>query len=226
MEGLAKEVRKFVYDRMCDTSYPPLLEEIMGRFELTRGRAKQILKALQAENQVVLLAGTDRILMAHPFSAISSPFRVTLSDGRAFFANCSWDSIAMHVMLGRDVRIDSFCHHSGAKIAIELSNGTVESAQPEGTIVYLGLPAARWWQDIVHTCSNTMVYFGSRAHLDEWLTVNRIEKPGETLTIEKTIALSGPLYQRKMDLDYQRPSASELRRHFAGLGLAGAFWDI
>ncbi len=226
MDDLARDVRKFIYDRIRETSHAPVIEESMRRFGLARGTAREVIGVVEANRQVVLLKGTDRILMAHPFSAVPTPFRVTLDDGQAFFANCSWDAIAMHVMLEAAVAIDSFCHHCGEKIAIELSDETVKSKRPEDPIVYLGLPAAKWWEDVVHTCSNTMVFFASDGHRDDWITANGVDAPGQSLDIGTAIGLSRPIYRGKMERGYERPSLEELRRHFADLGLTGPFWAL
>lgn len=226
MEMLARDVRKFIYDRFRETSRPPVVEEIMRQFKLSRQQVADLSKILESNRQLVLVPGTERIIMAHPFSAIATPFRVRLKGAQEFFANCSWDSIAFHAMLEEDVKIESHCHHCGEKIEIELANEAVESAQPKGAIVYLGLPAARWWENIIHACSNTMLFFSSEEHLHEWLTTNKIRDPGQTLTVDQTIKLSVPIYKGKMDIDYERPSASELSRHFRDLGLEGAFWEI
>ncbi len=226
MGSMTKDVRKFIYDRLSETAAPPVLEEIMAAFALDRRQAREVVAGIAEAKQVVLLAGTDRILMAHPFSAVATPFRVTRGDGKRYFANCSWDSIAMHVMFDAEIWIDSYCHHCGARIEIELDDGEVVAASPEHTIVYLGLPAAKWWQDVVHACSNTMLFFASTEHLKDWISENAIASPGEALSVQTTIALSRPIYSGKLDLDYQRPGPDALRAHFASLGLTGPFWAI
>ena len=226
MDMLARKVRKFVYDRFRETSYPPVVEEVGRQFDLRRREAADTLKTLESNKLLVLMPGTERILMAHPFSAIATPFRVWNREGQRFFANCAYDSITMHLTLEEDVRIESFCHHCGELIQIELTNETVRSAQPKNTIVYLGLPFARWWDNIVHTCSNTMLFFSHDGHLDEWLETNKIMDPGQFLTIDQAIKLGGPAYKGRMDIDYERPPASELSSHFEALGLRGPFWEL
>ena len=226
MDTLARKVRKFVYDRFRETSYPPVVEEIARRFDLDRGKAVETLNTLDSNKLLVLMTGTERILMAHPFSAITTPFRVWNQEGQRFFANCAYDSIAMHLTLEEDVRIESFCHHCGELIQIELTNETVQSAQPKSTIIYLGLPVALWWDNIVHTCSNTMLFFSHEGHLDEWLETNKIVNPGQFLTVDQTIKFGGSSYKGRMDIDYERPSASELSSHFEALGLRGPFWQL
>ncbi len=226
MDAGMRKIRKFIYDRFRETSRPPVVEEVMNRFNLCRPQAVESLNILESERHIVLLPGTERILMAHPFSAATTPYRVKLTGGQLMFGNCALDSISLHVALKQDVRIESFCHHSGKPIEVDLENETVRSVRPEGTIVYFGLPVARWWDDIIHTCSNTMVFFGSQRDLDEWLTSNRIKARGQDLTIEKTIKLSLPTSRRRMEIDYDKPSIPELTNHFRSLDLQGPFWQL
>ena len=162
--------------------------------------------------------------MAHPFSSIASPFEVTLSEKR-YFANCAWDAIAFHVMLEKNVTVDSFCHHCAAKIKIELSKSKIASSKPKEALVFIGVPAAKWWENVVNTCSNNMIFFSSKRHLEEWQGKNKM-LTGATLSLNQTIELSIPLYQDKMKLDYARPSKEELTSYMNSMGLTGDFWKL
>lgn len=223
---LENRVRHFVYQRFAETSNPPVLEEIMAQFGLSRNEGYEALKTLESQRGLALLKGTQRILMAWPFSAVATPFRVRLENGKEHFANCAWDAVAFHVMLEQAVEIDSFCHDTGERIKVRIGNNGEVEAHPPSTLVYLGLPAARWWDDVVNTCSNNMVFFASPARMEEWLVENRVSEPGAALSIEKVIQLSGPIYANRISLDYARPPADALRAHFAGMGLTGSFWEI
>jgi hypothetical protein len=196
----------------------------MAWFELDRVVAFGVLKELHDSHLLVLLAGSQRILMAHPFSSIASPFEVTISN-KKYFANCAWDAIAFHVMLGKDVTVNSFCHHCAAKIKIQLRNNKVISSDPKEAIVFIGVPAARWWENVVNTCSNNMVFFYSKKHMDEWKERSP-GQTGDTLTIDQTIKLSIPLYKDKMKLDYGRPSKDELNSYMKSMGLTSDFWKL
>src|SRR5262245_24547194 len=57
--------------------------------------------------------------------------------------------------LEEPIRIDSYCHHCGETIEIRPADEAVQSARPASTIVYLALPAAKWWENIVLACANT-----------------------------------------------------------------------
>ena len=225
MDGRAREIRKFIYDQFRDTSHPPLAQHIVDRFGIPRPEVVAVLRALEEERQLTLVPGTDRIFMAHPFSALITPFRARLRSGREYFINCSFDTLALHVMLGGEaMTVSSFCHRTGTQIEMYLEGGAVRWRQPEATVIYLGLPAARWWENIINTCGNQFLFFASEAEAEAWVAETGIAEPGRAVTIEKTLEIVVPVYGRKMDLDYERPTADEMNRYFASIGLTGPFW--
>jgi hypothetical protein len=223
-EAPAKEVRKYIFDYFLENCRAPVLEEVMRRFGLGREEAARALESLEVAHHVVRVPGTNRILMANPFSALSTPFRVR-AGGKDYFSACAWDSVAFHVMLGVDVRVDSFCHHCAEPVQLSLSGGKLASSSSPSPLVYLSLPAAEWWDNIVATCANHMVFFNSRAHLDDWLKSNPGDR-GEALSISQTIGISQPLYRSRMKLDYVRPAKEELMSHWGSMGLIGEFWRL
>src|SRR5438034_6323432 len=65
----------------------------MERYHLERPDAFAVLKALEEARHLKLVPGTQRILMAFPFSAVATPFRTTRPViGRRYYANCAWDA--------------------------------------------------------------------------------------------------------------------------------------
>ncbi len=221
---VTRRVRKYVFDHFEKVGTAPVLEQIMRQFGLDRAQAYQELVALQEAHHIALVKGTQRILMAFPFSGVATPFRVTVG-GRTYSANCAWDSIAIHVALRKEARIDSYCHHCAEDVKLHLKDLGVASSTPAHPIVYLALPAARWWDDIVNTCSNNMVFFSSEEHLGEWKRKSGTDG-GAALGVEQTIKLSLPLYKDKMNIDYARPPKDVMQAHFASLGLTGDFWRL
>ena len=223
-EDLTARVRKFVFDQFLEHATPPVVEHVMTQFSLSREEATDVLNRLEAARHLALVKGTARILMAFPFSAIATPFRVTVR-GRRYFANCAWDAIAFHAMLGDEVRVDSYCHHCAAPIEIHMRDGRAVRVDPGGALVYLALPPTQWWEDIVTTCSNTMVFFASPEHRDA-SPLCAPQDVATSLTPDQVHALSGPIYRGKFDLDYARPSRAVLLNHFAAIGLTGDYWRL
>jgi len=224
-DSLARDARKFVFDHFVEQAVPPVLEQIMERYRLRREEAFAVLKGLEEARHLKLVPGTQRILMAFPFSAVATPFRVTRPViGRRYYANCAWDAVAFHSMLHEIIRIDGRCHHCAEPISIELAGGKSRSTPP-APVVYLALPASQWWNDIVLTCSNHMVFFSGESHLDEWRRVTQASG-GAILTVEETHALSVPIYRDKLRVEYVRPGKDQLVAHFRSLGLTGDFWRL
>jgi hypothetical protein len=217
-------VRTFVYEHFLEHAVPPVVERLMTDLSLSRENVSEVLEGLDAARHLALVKGTSRILMAWPFSAIATPFRVEVS-GRRYFANCAWDAIAFHAMLRQDVRVESFCHHCAEPISLDLRGGHAVRSDPPEALVYLALPAARWWDDIITTCANTMVFFASPEHGDASALCS-LDALGASLTPDQTHALSVPIYGSRLAIDYARPPRQELLDHFASMGLAGDFWRL
>jgi hypothetical protein len=219
-----KFLRKFIFDHFFEHTTAPVLEEVMRRFGLSRQEAFFGLLQLEAEHHVLLVPGTQRILMANPYSAVTTPFRVYI-DGRRYFANCAWDTVALHVMLEKDARVESFCHHCAEPVEISLREGRNVSSQPPEPLIFLSMPVAKWYDNLVNTCSNNMVYFASREHMDSWLAANPGLK-GEALTPAKMAEVCRPLAKGRMELGYLRPPKEELMAYWDSVGMTSDFWDF
>ena len=222
---LSQRVRLHVFEQLVETGSPSVVEELMLEFGLSRAETTSVLKELADARHFALVGGTSRILMAFPFSAIATPFRVT-ANGRDYFPNCAWDAVAFHSMLDAPIAIDSFCHHCAEPVHIELSGGRATVVEPSDAIVYLALKPTQWWEDIITTCSNTMVFFASPEHRDASdLAANAQPDSAASLTPDQVHALGRPLYERKLSIDYERPGIDQLRAHFASLGLTSSYWQ-
>jgi hypothetical protein len=221
---LQQRVRLSIFEHFLEHAAPPVVEQLMSEYSISRDAATDVLRDLDEARHIALVKGTARILMAFPFSAIATPFRVT-TRGRSYYANCAWDAIAFHAMLGAEVRVDSYCHHCADPIHVELTNGRASVVDPPETLVYLALRPTEWWGDIITTCSNTMVFFASPEHRD---ASDLCAGPDEaaSLSPDQVHALSEPIYAAKFTLEYARPTKEELLRHFAAIGLTGQYWTL
>ena len=221
---LAQRVRLLVFEHFLEHTVPPLVEQLMTEFGLTRAETVAVLREVAETRGVAVVKGTSRVLMAWPFSAIATPFSVR-AGGKHYYANCSWDAIAFHAMLGEQpIRIDSYCHHCARPIEIEFESGRATLVEPSTTIVYLALRPTQWWEDIILTCSNTMVFFCSEEHRDASGLLE--EEPGASLTPDEAHALGVPLYADRLKIGYARPTRDQLNAHFASLGLTGPYWQV
>ncbi len=128
------------------------------------------------------------------------------------------------MMDGRETMINSYCHHCAEPIKIQLKNGKVLSSEPKNPLVYISIPAGKWWNNIVDTCSNNMVFHSNKEHLEEWRLNNL--GVGEAITVSKTLELDLPLFKGRLNLELERPLPYKLAAHFDKIGLRGDFWKL
>jgi hypothetical protein len=101
----------------------------------------------------------------------------------------------------------------------------VEEKGPRGVLIHFSKPAALWWTDIIDTCGNTMNFFSSEKHLEDWLASNPT-KTGYKLTLDQIIKMSKYFYPPRLNLDYERPGKERITSFFDSMGLTGEFWRL
>lgn len=225
MDPFDRAMRTSVVRFFLDQGYAPGVEEMAQRLGVSRDDALASFRRLEGAHQLKLLPGTDRLLMVFPFSAIATPYRVLRRNGQHYFANCAWDAVAFHPMLREPVTVESVCRHCSETIRFRIADGAGVVEGHPLPLVYLGLPAARWWDDIINSCSNTMVFLAGERHLTEWLST--APKPhGRAVTVDQAVAMSVPIYAGKLDPEYERPPTHEIQTAFEQIGLGEPFWRL
>ncbi len=142
-----REIRAFVYDHFKETARPPSVEDTAARFDLTNEEAGLAYEELNQRHAFFLEPGTYNILMANPFSAVETPFKVHASD-KTYFANCAWDSLGIPAALHSDAKIEATCSQSGQSIQLSIKDGKVSSSD---AIVHFLVPFSAWYDDLVYT---------------------------------------------------------------------------
>lgn len=145
-DGFDHKVRWHVYDVTMTEGAPPLFERLCELVGEDADTVAQSVRRLAAARMLVLQPDSDEILMAGPFSAVPTPFRVTTSRFSGY-GNCIWDALGIAATLQADLRIDTSCGDCGIAARVDVRNGAVAG---EG-LMHFALPARMWWQDIVFT---------------------------------------------------------------------------
>jgi len=139
-----QEVRRQIYDVTMREGTPPLAARVADALLIPAGEVVDSFRRLADAHMLVLQAGNGEILMANPFSAVPTPFRVN-ANGLSCYGNCIWDALGIPAMLQCDAEIDTSCGDCGTSARIAVRGGRLEG---EG-LMHFAIPARLWWKDIV-----------------------------------------------------------------------------
>lgn len=140
-------VRSYVYQFFVDRQRAPDASEIAAALTISLDDVIETFGRLAADRVLVLDTHRTGLLMAEPFSAVETPFKVE-SDGRTWWANCAWDALGIAAALHADVEIQSSCPDCDHPLSLSVIGGRVTG---DRCVIHMAVPAARWWDDIVFT---------------------------------------------------------------------------
>ena len=138
-------VRLVVYRRVVADGLPPSAGDLAAELVVPTEDVEDSLQRLADAHVLVLHPGTSSIWMAAPFSAIPTPFEVTVGD-RSYFANCIWDALGIPACLHADARIDTSCPDCSEPLRVDVRDGALR--EPADGVLHFAIPAAKWWEDI------------------------------------------------------------------------------
>lgn len=140
-------VKLHIYETIAATTRAPKLAEVAAALDSPVADVQQAFQRLADKRLLFLDPDSSEIIMAPPFSAVETIFRVE-TDGKSYYANCIWDSLGIAAALHRDVDVSTSCGDCGEPMALRVRGGA-PVAQP--CIIHFAVPAAHWWDDIVYT---------------------------------------------------------------------------
>jgi alkylmercury lyase-like protein len=141
-------VKLHVYDTLARTAHAPTTFEAAAALGATVERVAGAYQSLHRKRLLVPEPGDpSRIRMAPPFSGVPTAFRVWVGE-RAYYANCVWDALGIPAALHRDAVVEAQDGSSGEPMRLVVEDA---GPDPEPCVIHFAVPAARWWEDIVHT---------------------------------------------------------------------------
>lgn len=141
-------IRAAVYDHLIRTGAAPYAATLATDLDLDEITIVEELRDLEDAHALVLGPDRDSIWMAHPFSAVPTPYPVRTADGRDYWANCAWDSLGVLAVLDSDGTSATACADCDDPMTIEVANGSVVS---DDAVVHFLVPPRRFWDDVGFT---------------------------------------------------------------------------
>ena len=147
MIDLDRDVRFRIYRHFARTGRAPSTEDLTAALTIGPKDVEESLGRLASDRSIVLAPGTHNIWMAHPFSAVPTPYPVRTATG-TYWANCAWDALGICAILGVDGESETRCAESGEPLTIRVAEGR---ASPDGVVVHFLVPPKRFWENVGFT---------------------------------------------------------------------------
>jgi hypothetical protein len=144
---LDRAVRLHIYNTLAATSQPPGVTDTASALSASFAAVEASYHRLADNHVIVLQPDRSDVWMAMPFSAVPTPFRVTVGQ-QSWWANCAWDALGIAAMLGQDAHITSADAHDGKPLDLYVRAGQLLTTP---AIAHFAVPAAHWWDDIGYT---------------------------------------------------------------------------
>lgn len=144
MDARQLVVRNLTYELFVRLGRAPTLEELALQLGMPVADVLETWRALHAEHALVLAPSGHELLMANPFSAVPTPYRVRAA-GRQWYGNCAWDALGICAALRTDGEIETSCPDCGEPVSLLVCDQRVDD---ESLLFHCLVAAAHWWDDI------------------------------------------------------------------------------
>jgi hypothetical protein len=219
MDG--EDLRLAVYRAFAGTGRGPDAGELAAQFGVGASEVAAGLAKL-ARGRHLVLGDHGQIVMAHPFSAVPLGFSV-MGARTLWWGGCAWDSFALpHLLRDEDeVLVATRCPACGQPHAW---NVTRHGPPDGGQVAHFLVPAARMWDDVVHTCAHQRL-FCSPDCVEAWLAATGSAR-GYVMDLGTLWRLAAHWYDGRLERGYVRREPSQAASYLRGVGLTGSFWGL
>jgi hypothetical protein len=147
MDAADIALRNATYRRFVQLGRAPTVAEMAADLGTPPEDVEAGWQRLHEAHALVLDPGTAELLMANPFAARPTPFRVEAA-GRSWYGNCAWDAFGVGAALHADCTVRTTCPDCGEALQLNVRD---EQPDQEGLVFHVLVPAAQWWADIGYT---------------------------------------------------------------------------
>ncbi len=215
-----EDVRLAVYQSLATTGLLPgagHLAEIAGSDERAADAIVQL-----AEQRAWALGPDGTIVLAHPFATRSFGYSV-MSSSTLWWGGCCWDAFAIPHLVpdSGPVVVAGLCPGCDRPLAWRVDT----IAPPDGPErAHFLVPTSRMWDDVIHTCSNQLLFCDDRC-IDDWLDRTGNHE-GYRMDLATLWRLASDWYSGRLDRDYQRRDPDQALAYFREVGLHSSFWGL
>ena len=140
-------MRLAIYKHIVETGTAPTNDVLAGHLSVSRKELDSSLHRLSSNHSLVLSQDTKEIWMAHPFSAVPTPYPVK-TNGLIYYANCAWDALGIPALLHVDSLTETVCADCQESLTIGIAGDKLIGS---GYVIHFAVPPRHFWDDVGFT---------------------------------------------------------------------------
>ena len=142
-----QKVRLSIYEHIVETGLAPTNDNLADCLGVSREELVSSLVRLTSNRALVLFPDTNEIWMAHPFSAVPTPYPVR-TNRMTYYANCAWDALGIPALLQVDSLTETECSDCQETLNMGVAG---DSPTDSGYFIHFAVPLRHFWDDIGFT---------------------------------------------------------------------------
>ena len=142
-----QQVRLEIYNHLRETGTAPTNDKLADHLSISREELDSALHRLDSNHALVLNPDTKEIWMAHPFSAVPTPYPVKTSD-QTYYANCAWDALGIPALLQVDSLTETACVDCQDSLTIGISDDNLIGSD---YVIHFAVPPRHFYNDVGFT---------------------------------------------------------------------------
>jgi len=143
MSPFDRQVRAQIYRHIVASGLGPAATQLANARGWAPEEVEEAMRRLEHEHRIALVPDEPSVWMAHPFSGVDTEYRST-SNGRSWYANCAWDSLAILSLMGDGQAVVT---RENDEVIWDVRNGVVTP----GGVIHVQVPARHFWDDVGFT---------------------------------------------------------------------------
>jgi hypothetical protein len=219
-QSLDSTVHRLLLTAVIEHGHPVSVDELAESSASSAALVRESLARLVANHGLVTHPGTLEPWLVHPFSLTPTHFYVA-GPARGWWAPCTWCALGVAALVPGPCRIVTTYGGEGEPCEVRYDAGIVT---PRELVVHFPIPVANAWDNVHRFCANTLL-FTDAASVDRWCERHGTAR-GEVVPIEQVAELARVWYGGRLAPGWCKPTASEARAMFEGVGLTSAHWHV
>ncbi len=145
LTGEERLLRLHLLDRIIEIGGPVSISSLIRSAAPLQIETDSLIHSMM-DKRIIVADEAGNINFAYPVSALPTNHKVTLKDGRGFYAMCAVDAMGAAFTFKQDIGVDSICADCGQKISVVIEDEKIVNLHPEGShVMHVDLNNADNW---------------------------------------------------------------------------------